>query len=117
MNESTKRLGEIVHKPDVEGGTTQTPGIEKITGTHSLSDTSTLMKRSKYFFNLKEKSIGDVFWIGIIIQPLGENRINVKNEEYDITPNIQNYFTNTKLTTKSLNINKKQTVFDILNVV
>ena len=60
------------------------------------------MRRSKNFFKLEEKSNGDVFWHGVFIQPLGANRINVKNEEHDITPNFQNYFTNTKSTTKSL---------------
>ena len=46
------------------------------------------MKRSKSFFKLEEKSNGDVFWNGIFNQPLRENRINIKNEEYVITPDI-----------------------------
>ena len=35
----------------------------------------------------------------------------------DITPNFQKYFTNTKLTTKFLNNNGKELVFDITNSV
>ena len=58
-----------------------------------------------------------MIWNSIFIQSLGEKRINVKNAEHDITPNVQKYFTNAKLTTKSLNDNEKKTVFDILNNV
>ena len=35
--------------------------------------------------------------IDIFIQPLRENRINLKNEENDITPILLKYFTNRKL--------------------
>ena len=75
------------------------------------------MKRNNFFFKLEEQSNGVVFWRDVFIQPLGENRTNVKNEDYDITPNFPKYFTNTKLSTKSLNNNEKETVFDILNNV
>ena len=58
------------------------------------------MKRSINFFKLEEKYTGDLFWKRALFQPIGENRINVQNEEYDITPSIQRFFTNTNLTTK-----------------
>ena len=58
------------------------------------------MKRSNTFFNLEEKSNGDVFWNGVFIQPLGENKINVKKEDYDNSPNIQKHFIDTTLTFK-----------------
>ena len=109
INESRKKL--------VEDENTQTTAIENITGTQSLPDTLTLMMRSKNFFKLEEKSNGGLIWHGIFIQPIGENRINVKNEEYDITPNIETYFTNTKLTTKFLNNIEQETVLDIHNSV
>ena len=47
INESAKQLSEIFKKSDVEDGNTQTPAIENITGTLSISDTLSLMKRSK----------------------------------------------------------------------
>ena len=100
INENTKKLGELFRDFDVEDENTQTPARENKTGTQSLLDTLTLMKRSKNFCKLVEKSNGDVFWNGVFIQPLGENGINVKNEEIDLTPNIHLYFINTKLTTK-----------------
>ena len=39
VNESTKQLGEIVKKSDVEDGNTQTPAKESIAVTQSLCDT------------------------------------------------------------------------------
>ena len=58
------------------------------------------MKRSKKFFNSQEKSNEDVFQKKIPIKALGEIKNRFKNEEYDIYPGIQAYFTNTKSTTK-----------------
>ena len=71
----------------------------------------------KTFSNKKKKSNGDVFWNGVFIQPLVENKSKVKIEEYDIVLIIRSYFTNTKLFTTSLNNNEKETTFDILNNV
>ena len=48
------------------------------------------------------------------IYALGHNKISIKNREYDIKPNIQAYFTNTKLTTKNMDDEDKSTVYDIL---
>ena len=116
VSESNKKQGEFVEKSDVEDGNTQTPAIKIITGTKPLRDILTLMTRSKNLFKIEEKSNGDVFWNGVFIQPLGENRINVKNEKYDIS-NIQKCFTDTKLTTNLLDNIEKEAVFDILNSV
>ena len=76
-----------------------------------------MWRELKFFSNLDEKSNGGLFWNGLFFQPLGEKRINVENDEHDITRNIQKNFTDTKLTTKCLNNNEKETVFDILNNV
>ena len=117
VNESTNKIGELVKKSDVEDEITQIPPIENITGTQSLRDTLIFLRRGNFFFKLEEKSNGDIFWNGVFIQPFRENRINVKNRNYDITPDIQVYFTNTKLTTKFLRNAEKETVFDILENV
>ena len=74
------------------------------------------MKRSKNFFKLEKKD-RKVYWNDILIKPLGENRIGVNNREYDITPDIQAYFTNTKLTTQFLDDVEKEIVYDILKNV
>ena len=97
----------------MEDGNTQTSAIENTTTTQSLRDTLTHMKGSKTFFKLVEKADGQVFWNKIPITALGENRISIKNQEYDIKPNIQTYFTNTNLTTKNMDDEDKSTVYDI----
>ena len=91
--------------------------MENIIGNQSLCDTLTLMKRSKKIFKLEEKSNEDLFWNGVFFQPLGENRTNVKCEEYDISPNIQKLFTDRNLTIKLLNNTEKDRVFDMRNNV
>ena len=116
VNESTKQLGKIVKNTDVEDGISQTPAIKNIPGTQSLRDTLTHMKGSRNFFELVEKDDGQVFWNKIPVKALGENRISVKDLEYDIKPNIQTYFTNTKLTTKNMDDEDKLTVYDILKI-
>ena len=71
------------------------------------------MKRSKNFFKLEQDG-NKVFWNKIPIKALGENRISINEKEYDIKPNIQNYFTNTRLTTEHMDNDDKSTVYDIL---
>ena len=71
------------------------------------------MKTSKKFFKVTEDD-GKVYWYEVLINPLGDNRISIKDREYDFSPDIQAYFTNTKLTTKFLDNSEKETVFDIL---
>ena len=114
INESTKQLGEAVKISDVEDGNTQRPAKESITATQSLRDTLTPMKRSKNFYKLEEKDNGKVFWNDVFIKLSGENRITIQGVEFEITPDIHTYFTNTKLTTKFLDNVEKETVFDIL---
>ena len=45
---------------------------------------------------------------------MGEIRIRVNDQKYNITPDIQTYFTNTKQTIKKMNIEDKLSVFNIL---
>ena len=71
------------------------------------------MKKSINFFKL-EQIDNNVFWNKIPIKALGENRISIKDQEYNITPNIQTYLTNTKLTTKNMDDEDKSIVYDIL---
>ena len=118
VNKSTKELGEIVKEskpetPQVAIANTQTPAIEKTTTSQSLLDTLSFMKTSKHFFKI-ERDGNKLFWNKIPINALGENRISIKDREYDIKHNIQTYFTNTNQTTKYMNDEDKSTVFDIL---
>ena len=72
------------------------------------------MKRSKSFFKLVEKDNGDVFWNKILSKPLGEKRNSNNDQEYDIDPNIQAYFTNRRLTTKNICNEDKLIPFTLL---
>ena len=73
------------------------------------------MKRSKNFFEIVEKDNGVVFWNGVLNKTLGENSISTKNDEYDINPDFQAYFSNKKYTSKSMDNEGRLTVFKILN--
>ena len=50
LYESTRKLGEVLKKPDSEDGNSQTPAIQNIISTQSLRDTIAFMKRSKIVF-------------------------------------------------------------------
>ena len=112
----TKQLAKLDKKSEVIDGNTQTPAIENTNISRSLLDTLAFMKTSKNFFKLTEDS-GKVYWNGEYIEPLGDNRIRIKDREYDISPDIQAYFTNTKLNTNFLDNFEKETVFEILKDV
>ena len=113
----TKQLAKIDKKSEVIDGNTQTPAIENINISRSLLDTLSFMKTSKNVFKLIEDDVGKVFWNEVLIKPLGGNKISINDREYDITPDIQAYFTNTKLTTNFLDNFEKETVFEILSDV
>ena len=101
-------------KTIVQNSPSQTPVIENTNISQSLLDTLAFMKTSKNFFKLIEDD-GKVYWNEVLINPLGDNRISIKNREYIISPDIQAYFTNTNLFTKLLDNFEKETVFEILH--
>ena len=113
----TQQLAKLDKKSEVIDGNTQTPAIENTNISRSLFDTLAFMKTSKKFFKLTEDDGGKVYWNGVYIEPLGENRIRIKDREHDISLDIQAYFTNTKLTTNFLDNFEKETVFEILKDV
>ena len=117
FNETTKQIGGIVKKLDVQDGNIPIPAIENLTGTQSLRDTLILMKKSKKFFKLEEKDNGYVFWNKICIKPTRDNRISINDDEFDTKSNFQAYFTNTKLTAKNMDDEVKITIFNILTKV
>ena len=67
------------------------------------------MKTSIILLQIEEKRNGDIFWNVIVIEKLGESMNWISEDVYNITPNLQNVFTDT--TNKSLeklddNVNK-----------
>ena len=116
VKKSTQALGDVIKNskpetPQLAIANTQTPAIENTTS-QSLRDSLSFMK-SKNFFKLEQDG-NEVFWNKIPFKPLGENRISIKDQEYDIKPKIPAYFTNTKQTTKNMDNEDKSTVYDIL---
>ena len=71
------------------------------------------MKQNNNFFKLEEKPDRRVYWNGVRIKPVRENTIDNIGREYDITPSIQHFSIKTRSTTKSLNNNEKETVYNI----
>ena len=110
----TNKLRQIFEKPDSEDGNTQITSIQNVTSSQSLPDTLILIKRSKKFFKLVERTNRDVFCHGVHIKALGGNKISVLEKKYDITPAIQVYLIKTCLTTKPMNIEDKSMVLDSL---
>ena len=121
VNKSTQEVGDIIKKSQpsqnfktiLQNSDSQTPAIDYTSTSQSLRDTLSFMNTSKNFFKLEQDG-NKVFWNKIPIKTLGENRISIKDREYDIKPSFQNYFTNTKLTTKNMDDEDKLTVHDIL---
>ena len=108
INESSKKIVQIV-----EDGNKQTPAIENVTATQSLRDTLAFKKTSNDFFKPAETKDRKVFRNGVRIKPVGENKFTIIGKEYDITNSIQEYFTKSSSTTKTLIIDDKETVYQI----
>ena len=87
LSPKTEQLAKLDIKSEVLDGNTQTPAIENTNISRSLLDTLAFMKTSKKFFKLTEDG-GKVYWNGEYIEPLGDNRIRIKDQEYDISPDI-----------------------------
>ena len=74
----------------------------------SLENTLTNMKNNeKGFFKIREDENGQRYWNEIPVDISGDSRIEINGINFDITPNLQNVFTDT--TGKSLkNLNEKE---------
>ena len=65
--------------------------------------------KEKGFFKIKEDENGQRFWNGMPVEMLGDSRIEIKGKDFNITPNLQNVFTDT--TGKSLKkLDKMETI-------
>ena len=52
-------------------------------------------------------------WNIVFVEPLREKKNEIKNNELDITPRVQEYFSSTSDTTKSMNVNDGITIHHI----
>ena len=92
VNESTQKSGEVFKKVDCEDGNTQTPAIQNIMGTQSIRDTLSFMRRSKNIFKVEEKDNADVIWINILIEPRGDNRVELQKKRIRCNSNYSQFF-------------------------
>ena len=141
-NNKGEKIGEFIKKsetPAIENTQTQpeTPAIENtqtqpetpaIENTQiqpgvlyevSLENTLTNMKeKEKGFLKIREDINGQRYWNGLPVDILGDPRIEIEGENFNITPNLQKVLTDT--TDKSLKkLNKKvnQTYRKLLNTL
>ena len=85
VNESTQKLIDVIKETNSEN---ETPLLQFKTGTQSLPDTSSFMKRSNIFFKLVQKPNGDVFWTNVLSKRAAEKIIEIEDKEYVLTPDI-----------------------------
>ena len=114
FKESTKNLGNVIKEnntPQLAIENTTQPGIENnqlpiennqddtqpgILYDVSLENTLTNMKdKQKGFFKIEKDENGQRLWNGIPVEISGDSRIEIKGKEFNITPNLQNVFTDT----------------------
>ena len=114
IKESTQNLGNVIKEnktPQLAIEDTTQPGIENnqlhiennqdnsqpgILYDVSLENTLTNMKdKQKRFFKIEEDENGQRLWNGIPVEISGDSRIEIKGKEFNITPNLQNVFTDT----------------------
>ena len=120
IKESTQLAIEKTPQPAIENTPTIQPAI-KNTQTQpgvlyevSLENTLTNMKKKeKGFFKITEDDNGQRFWNGKPVNIPGDSRIEIEGVDFNITPNLQNVFTDTtgsslqKLNKKEIRVYKK----------
>ena len=73
------------------------------------------LKKQKVFFKTVEGPNVDIFWNGIPIEILGNSTIEIDDDDYDITTNLQNDFTKTSnISRKKLSVVDRVMYQDIL---
>ena len=133
-NNKGEKIGELLRKSEeetpqlaIENTQTQpqTPAIENtltqpgILYEVSLENTLTNMKeKEKGFFKIREDIIGQRYWNGLPVDILGDSRIEIEGENFNITPNLQKVFTDTTdKSFKKLNKKENQTYRKLLNTL
>ena len=53
------------------------------------------MKTAETFHKREDRSIGDIFWNNKPIEILGHSTLKINEDEYHISSNLQNVFTET----------------------
>ena len=130
IKKSTQNLENVINenitpKPAIENTPNIQPAIEN-TQTQpgvlyevSLENTLTNMKeKEKGFFKIGEDIDGQRYWNNLPIEILGDSRIKIEGKNFNITPNLQNVFTDTTgKSLKKLTKKENQTYKKLLNTL
>ena len=132
IKESTQNLGNVIKEnntPQLAIENTTQPGIENnqddtqpgILYDVTLENTLTKMKdNEKGFFKIREDKDGQRYWNGIPIQAPRDSIVEIKGNDFNITPNLQKFFTDTTgKSMKKLNKTENRTYkefFRLLNM-
>ena len=81
-------------KPISRNSESQTPKL--VTASDELAKTFSKMNDSKIFFKVIRDAEGNFSWNNKEVIPLGGNRVEIKGDEFNVTPEIQKAFTDTK---------------------
>ena len=74
--------------------------------------------KQKGFFKIEEDENGQRLWNGIPVEISGDSRIEIKGKEFNITPNLQNVFTDTSgKSLKKLDKTETQTYKQLLKTL
>ena len=130
IEESTQSLGNVIKENNtpqlaIENTPTIQPAIEN-TQTQpgviydvSLENTLTNMKdKQKGFFKIREDDNGQRYWNGKAVNISGSSQIEIEGENFNITPNLQNVFTDTTgKSLKKLSKKENRTYKQLLNTL
>ena len=85
----------------------------------SLENTLTNMKeKQKGFFKIREDRNGQRYWNGIPVNIPGDSRVEIHGKNFNITPNLQNVFTDTSgESLKKLDKTENRTYKKLLNTL
>ena len=130
IEESTQNLGKVIKENNtpqlaIENTPTCQPAIENtqtppgLLYDVSLENTLPNMKdKQKGFFKIEEDENGQRFWNGIPVEILGDSRIQINGINFNITPNLQNVFTDkTGKSLKKLSKKENRTYKQLLNTL
>ena len=77
-----------------------------------------MKNKEKGFFKIREDIDGQRYWNGLPVDILGDSRIKIEGKNFNITPNLQNVFTDTTgKSLKKLNKEENQTYKKLLNTL
>ena len=124
VKETTQKLGDVIKEspqsseninPISQNSRSQTPKL--VSASDELVKTFSKINDSKDLFKVIRNAEGKFSWGGKEVNPLGGNRVEIDGEEYNLTPEIQRPFTDTRYNFNNIDMDDESVLtFDkILN--